>query len=117
MRDKGGAMSWWRIRSVRVVAVVLVLPLPSMQAAAETVDFDGSILVDCQCPAPTMAGDCAKTGRDDWDYTISLAVKNGFDIDADQACYRKRDTTVCCEQPRGSFKGSIAKECPGKSSC
>lgn len=86
-------------------------------AEGETLDFDGAILLDCQCPSPSMAGNCGTRGRTQWNYTIQLFVRDGMDVDPLLQCFRKRDGVVCCDEPKSAYHGSIEKKCPGKSSC
>lgn len=86
-------------------------------ARAEDFDFDGAAAIQCSCPSPSGNTNCLLAGRDKYQYNITLAVKNGFSIDLSESCFRKRETSVCCDSPRSSFSGSVLNRCPGRSSC
>lgn len=84
---------------------------------AEDFDFDGAAAVQCTCPSPYANNDCLFSGRDKYDYNITLHVRKGLSIDLSEICFRKRDTGICCDSPRSSFTGSVLRRCEGQSSC
>jgi hypothetical protein len=93
-------------------------PLNQLPVLAEEFDFDGTAIVNCLCPSATMENNCGYAGRTPWNYSITLHVKSGFDIDLAEACFNKHgQEDLCCEEPRGDYSGEIARKCPGQTSC
>lgn len=84
---------------------------------AETFDYDGSALVDCVCPSPWGNNSCGVKRRDTFDYTLNISVRKNMSLNLSNKCFDKRDRDACCDDPRASYRGVVAKDCPGKRSC
>lgn len=101
-----------------LVGVNCVDHLVQATAFAEEFDFNGAAIVNCLCPSATMENNCGYSGRTPWNYSITLHVKDGFDIDLAQACFNKRgQEDLCCDELRADYSGEVARNCPGQTSC
>jgi hypothetical protein len=105
------------MRFLAFACLIVSVPFFNSSLVAETFDFDGQAVVGCVCPSPSRAGNCGNAGRQDWTYNVDIAVKTQLSVDLNEICFRKRDTTLCCPDRSSTFKGTLIKKCPGKSSC
>jgi hypothetical protein len=100
-----------------LLALCLLVGLLHLNSAlAEVFDYNGGAVIDCICPSALGANDCGVRSNRTEKYSVTISVKRGFNLDlVTDVCIRKRDDTLCCSNPKSSFKASIGKKCVGSS--
>jgi hypothetical protein len=109
-----------RLRDIAGIIIGFTFAVIPARAATSVFNYDGSAIIECTCVVSPQPG--LKVGQFKSKYASKIAVKNGFELDLSEVCYRRRhDSSHPCDtsgqEESGryqNFTGSVSLRCPGK---